>query len=250
MPGYREIRMLKVCSLKSLLVVLITILSRSAFAYEFIPTDAEWQSWPGHCQAKYVWTPIGESWKFKNSVGPLQRSELARLQEGGIIAVHHLCAGKLWIQRARLESSPTQKKWMYLQAWDESMFTANRSDRESPLYSDITLTQATILFEQGDAKEAIRLLQERTGEDPTSDVLYSAAAVMQRKMGNLEEARATLLRGDEATSGKSAEINYNLGLVSLELDNVEDAKRYAENAYRLGYPLPGLKFKLARLDRR
>lgn len=242
--------MVKICYLKAVIFISVALFWRSAIAYEFVPTDAEWQSWPGHCQAKYVWTPVGESWKFKNSVGPLQQSELGQLEDGGIVAVHHLCAGKLWIQRARLESSSNQKKWMYIQAWEETMFTANRSDRESPLYSDITLTQATILFEQGDTKEAIRLLQERMREDPAGDVLYSAAAVMQRKLGNLVEARDILLQGDEATAGSSAEINYNLGLVSLELDNVADAKRYAENAYRLGYPLPGLKFKLARLDRR
>ena len=138
---------------------------------------------------------------------------------------------------------------MYDQAWAETAFTAVRSERNSPLFTQIVVLQATILYGQDRTQEAIELLSERTKEYPLGDVPYSAMAIMQRKTGQLDQAMQTLIRGNDATDGTSAEINYNLGLVSLELGNIDDARLYADNAYRLGYPLPGLRAKLDRLAR-
>jgi hypothetical protein len=49
--------------------------------------------------------------------------------------------------------------------------------------------------------------------------------------------------------GKSAEICYNLGLLSLELGEIDDAEKYAKLAYEQGFPLPGLRKKLQELGR-
>jgi len=38
-----------------------------------------------------------------------------------------------------------------------------------------------------------------------------------------------------------AEVHYNLGLVLFRLEDYESARTHAEQAYALGYPLPGLK---------
>ena len=46
----------------------------------------------------------------------------------------------------------------------------------------------------------------------------------------------------------STEAYYNLGLLSIKMNKIEQAKWAAENAYRLGYPLPGLKLKLQKYD--
>ena len=42
----------------------------------------------------------------------------------------------------------------------------------------------------------------------------------------------------------SAEIYYNLGLVHVELGNLQQAQSYAEKAYASGFPMSGLKKKL------
>jgi len=55
------------------------------------------------------------------------------------------------------------------------------------------------------------------------------------------------LRGDKMVEGRSAEIQYNLGLVLLELGDIEEAQIAARKAYELGYPLPGLRNKLKRM---
>jgi tetratricopeptide (TPR) repeat protein len=44
----------------------------------------------------------------------------------------------------------------------------------------------------------------------------------------------------------SAELYYNLGLLYLDMNDLRQAKLYADRAYRNGYPLPGLKNRLAR----
>lgn len=63
------------------------------------------------------------------------------------------------------------------------------------------------------------------------------------KSGNFEEAAANYLRALSLDDGY-AEVHYNLGLLYLETGQIELAKEQAIEAYRLGYPLPGLKRKL------
>jgi hypothetical protein len=50
-------------------------------------------------------------------------------------------------------------------------------------------------------------------------------------------------------SGNSANIHYNIGLTYLELNRFDEALRHAHTAYRLGFPLPGLKQKLQRVGK-
>lgn len=43
----------------------------------------------------------------------------------------------------------------------------------------------------------------------------------------------------------SADLNYNMGLLYFDMKKYDLAKQYARKAYQLGYPLPGLRKKLA-----
>ncbi len=45
---------------------------------------------------------------------------------------------------------------------------------------------------------------------------------------------------------KAAEFHYNFGLLLTEIGRYQDAKQHARRAYELGYPLPGLRQRLAR----
>lgn len=44
----------------------------------------------------------------------------------------------------------------------------------------------------------------------------------------------------------SAEAHYNLGLLLMDMEKPEEARKHARQAYKLGYPLPGLRDKLAK----
>lgn len=48
----------------------------------------------------------------------------------------------------------------------------------------------------------------------------------------------------ERLSPDDPRINYNLGLMYVKMKDYEKANRYAQKAYKLGFPLPGLKNQL------
>lgn len=228
--------------------ILIAALSKSE-AYQFVPTDAEWHSWPAYCKAKYVWTNIGKGSKFVNGVSQLHRLELEKWENDGIRGLHHYCAGAIYLKRAMLENDDRQRRHLLEEALGETQFSFSRSNENSPYYAYLATQVATILYEQEKFEDALQILSTVVRAQPKNEVLYSAIAVMQRRLGNLQEAKHTLLRGNEAVEGRSAEINYNLGLICIELGEVDEAVKYAEAAYALGFPLPGLRTKLERLGR-
>lgn len=68
--------------------------------------------------------------------------------------------------------------------------------------------------------------------------LYGSAE-MEQAMERLQQAVKIM--------PTSAEAHYNLGLVSIEVKDYQAARDHAHEAYRLGYPLLGLKEKLQKL---
>jgi hypothetical protein len=224
---------------------------RTAEAQAFLPTESEWQAWPGYCRAAHLRTPRGQTSEFINRVSSDDRAELNVWESSGIYAPWHFCWGKTWLERVVTKSavlkSQYPKGFMLNEAWNEVAFTVRGSDKNSVHFTDIVLVQAAIKYEQHEWKKALDLLLQRIAERPQDDVLYSAAAVLYRKSGDLESAKKILLKGYDAMAGQSAEINYNLGLIFLDLGDLTKAAKYAESAYSQGYPLPGLKRRLDRM---
>jgi tetratricopeptide (TPR) repeat protein len=63
------------------------------------------------------------------------------------------------------------------------------------------------------------------------------------RKGDARGAVAKFKRAEEL-SGPSANLHYNLGLAYLDLRDYDNALDRARSAYRLGFPLPGLRNKL------
>jgi Tfp pilus assembly protein PilF len=101
-----------------------------------------------------------------------------------------------------------------------------------------------IKLEMGDRSAAIEALEKAISAQPKSVRAYGALAMIYRKQHQLVKARETLEKANEVSGGESAEVQYNLGLINLELGNVDAAVTNAKNAYRMDYPLPWLKDKL------
>lgn len=220
-----------------------------AHGFQFWPTDAEWESWPGYCKARYAVTAEGRSTKFVSLVSESDRTDLTYWETGGVVGIHHFCAGAIWLQRARAQKDPIHRNGMLRNARNETEYAFSRSNKSSPLFVNITTQLATIMYEAEDYAGALGILQNVRELQPTNPVLYSAIAVMQRKLGHVVEAKETLLIGYRAVDRKSAEIAYNLGLLSIELGELDNAVKYAEEAYEMGFPLPGLRTKLHELGR-
>ncbi len=81
-------------------------------------------------------------------------------------------------------------------------------------------------------------------EDPMVSMVFG---IYLHKRGLLDAAIAEY-RLAEQEMPKYAELAYNMGLAYFDLKDYENAKKYAARAYALGYPLPGLKRKLAGVD--
>ena len=77
-------------------------------------------------------------------------------------------------------------------------------------------------------------------EDPMVSMIFG---IYLHKRGKYEHAVEEYLRALEGMPN-NAELAYNTGLAYFELKDYVNAKQYADQAYGLGYPLPGLKRKL------
>lgn len=217
-----------------------------SWCYDFVPTNLEFASWPKYCQARYVETMIGRTSKFTADVSPAERRAAeASIGSATYNPVHHHCAGILWLSRAKLEQSPQARKHMLIRARDESSYTLQGVTTSSPLYTSINANLARVEQALGNIAAAEGYYDRAMQAQPTDPLPYVGLAILQRDTKRLELSRATLEKGLGATEGKSLEIHYNLGLICLELKDTDCAQQHARAAYDGGYPLPGLKRKLA-----
>jgi Flp pilus assembly protein TadD len=79
-------------------------------------------------------------------------------------------------------------------------------------------------------------------DDPQLHVLFGTYL---HRAGRLLEAAAEYDLAEKMGSS-SAELFYNRGLLEVDLGHLDAARKDAEKAYAMGYPLPGLRNKLAR----
>jgi tetratricopeptide (TPR) repeat protein len=82
---------------------------------------------------------------------------------------------------------------------------------------------------------------EVSPKDGRVRMIYATVLQQQNK---LAEADQQYTLAEEMGMG-GAELYYNRGLLKLQIGDVESARSYAAKAYELGYPLPGLREKLA-----
>lgn len=232
----------------ALLLTLMTAsvaLPTRAWSYSFIPDQLEFTSWPSYCQARYVTTNIGSTTPFAGTLSPAS-IETARTSIGAqaFEHVHHYCAGVIYLRRARTEVDQRRRKSLLDEAFTESMYTFNRVITGSPLYATIATTMAQIEKTRGNDDNALQFLTTARSAAPTDPMTHLSLAIYYRDSGRLADARRTLEEGLKATEGQSYEIAYNLGLICMELKDVDCAVANARFVYDAGFPLPGLRNRL------
>jgi tetratricopeptide (TPR) repeat protein len=79
-------------------------------------------------------------------------------------------------------------------------------------------------------------------EDEIVRILYASYL---SKAGKRADALSQLNEAAQLGSD-NANANYNMGLIFFDLKEYDKALSYAQQAYRLGFPLPGLRDKLKR----
>ena len=229
-----------------LALVALAFASMEAHAFNFTPTEAEWATWPEMCKARYARTRIGSGSDYGTSVpaGVVQQWEM-RLGKGWNY-VHHHCAGMIYLDRAKVEPNPSQRRFLLGRSIAEHNFALEHTPHDSPLAAEIRTRLGLTYREMGDRVKAGEQFDEALTADAAYGSAYVGKALLDRDQNHLDAAVATLRKGNEATSGTSAEISHFLALLLLQQGRYEESRTFARQAYANGYPLPGLRDRLAR----
>lgn len=213
-----------------------------AWGFDFVPTDQEFNSWPDWCKGTYVTSNIGSRSRFAPQITPRVRSQALR-------GFWHHCAGLIWLDRARGQRDPDRARFEYRQAIAETMYNYAQWPSDHPRMGEMGTTLGLAHRGLGDLVSAKQYLTRAIQNQPQYAPAYTAMSLVYRDEENLDAARDILLRGNEVVQGKSSEIHYFLGLLYLDIGNIPEAEKHSQQAYKLGYPLPGLKNKLERAKR-
>lgn len=209
------------------------------------PTESEWATWPEFCRVRYVDSAIGRDSEFSARIDPNQISSWETRLGDAWYGLHHHCAALVYMDRASLERDPAKRNWLLHKAIGEHTFTLNRTSKANPMHAEIATKIGMTHRSLGERTEAVRYFDMAIAEQPTYAGAYQGKAMLLRDLSQFEKARDTLLDGNKATEGKSPELQYFLGLVLFDMKDFDTAREHARLAYELGYPLPGLRDKLA-----
>lgn len=223
---------------------------RVGFAYSFVPTQAEFLTWPDNCKVVYLRTNIG-----KGSSGFAELITADAFAAGtaalgsepfGDGGIHHYCASTLLLARARNEADRQLHDFLLSEAKSEAQFTMANAIRDGEMYVQSATQLAMVQYEQGDVEQSLKILDGLISRTQHNAHPYLAKFIIHFRRKEYRLAYDTLILADDAVDGASSEVHYNLGLVLIKMDRAEEAVRYAKLAYDKGYPLPGLMFQLER----
>jgi tetratricopeptide (TPR) repeat protein len=228
------------------LAVIGCLASSGAWALSFNPTETEWAAWPAYCRARYVVSAAGKDSAYAMRIPAGEVSAWQNRMGAAWYALHHHCAGLTYLDRARQTRNELQRSRLLQQSINAQSFTQARTPAEHPMYAVMAYQIGLAYQMSGDAPKAEAAFDQAIKVQPATPVGYQGKASLYREQKRYEDARDVLLEADKVTGGTSAEIKYFLGLVMFDLKSYDEARTYAEQAYELGYPLPGLANKLAR----
>lgn len=231
-------------------LAMLAIVAPLARAYDFTLTAAEWGTWPEYCQAKYVVTQVGKASPFRDRV-PAEVIENSRLTVGEAVwpSLHHGCAGLIWILRAERLRGKSQREHAFAldRAVAEAMYTLQRIPSSHPVHHKLRLILVQVEHHRGNTQKSFAMLDQLLVDVPGMAEAYSVYAAYLFRDQQFERAREVLQRGLRDVPEPTAEMHYFLGLVLLRQKAYEEARTHAKEAYRLGYPLPGLRRRLQSL---
>jgi tetratricopeptide (TPR) repeat protein len=223
--------------------------SPRANALNFTPTEIEWVTWPDYCRARYIVSGAGTGSEYARRISAAEITQQQTRMGDGWHWLHHYCAALAYFSRADAEVDERRIEYWLKEAEVNLMGYYQRISRDHPMFIEVATRIAQLHRQRGDTKVALTFLHEAIEVQPGASSPYALAAIIYRDNGDPEKAVSLLLEGDRSLDGKSAEIHYFLGLLYIELDDLDSAVRHAELAYNLGYPLPGLASKLRELGR-
>lgn len=231
-------------TLVCVLAIFTTVRSPVAHAYSFTPTEYEWGTWPEYCKARYAATMWVHQTQYVGRVNQAIINKWESQLGEAFTPLHHYCAGLVYLQRLRGEDRTHAREVLIRNAENELTYTYDRVPQSSYMYGEVSANLAMLYGYANEPNKAMSILQKAIGIQPEYAGTYSAMSIILGKAGRDVKQLEILLKGNEAVNGESAEIHYFLGLYYMGHDEFEKARNHAIDAYRLGYPLPGLRENL------
>lgn len=220
-----------------------------AEAFTMSATPAEVAALPAYCTARL--SEIGsfsvQGMELRPGPGEIERwkAELGT----SYVYVHHMCGGMILIQRGRLSVDRVQRARDLDRALYETNWTYERVPVSDPFFAVAATQMGLVHRARKEYRQALEYFQLAIDKYPRYASSYQGGALALEEQGKLDDAKAILEKGLQGTEGQSADIHYSLGLLNLKLKQLDDAEHHARRAYELGYPLPGLRNKLAAAGR-
>lgn len=214
-------------------------------------TQIEWNAWPDYCKAAFVvsaWakhTPLSRS-RSRSWATDFRKDHYI---VNGIRGAHHFCLGMTYVNRVR-SASKTERDYLLLEAQALITYSFGSMDGTEPMYSTVTAYLGKTYYLSNNRLKAISIWKEGIKAKPSrpeSYLAYAEALYDEEKYG---ESLQLLRQFNQNQSIPNPEVEYFLGHIYLKLDDLEQAKLHADNAYNLGYQLPGLRDKIEHLENR
>lgn len=229
-----------------LVLAMGTLPSQRSSAFTFDLTESEWAWWPDYCKARYI--DLG--FTASGAVGAtMSKSEIAawysQLGADVFTYVHHHCAGLVWLQRARMATTETERQFALKSAEYESNFTLVRIPAGSTMHTDILVHMGQIKRAAGDHDAAVNYFDQAIKSRPDYAAGYLGKALVHRDRKQLPKVIEILSAGSDATGGQSRELEYHLGAALFDAGRLDESRVHARRAYELGFPLPALRDRLA-----
>lgn len=234
-------RLVRILSCVSLLVC-----AGHVHGYSFTLSPTEFRSWPDYCRAKYVRTIVGEASQYAGTVSP-ESVNNARSMLGDTWAnIHHGCAGMVWILRAdKIRGrDPVLYKFALENAYREAAFSIERTPPTSPIYWKLRTIQVRVDYSRGHKDKSLAELRKMIRKYPKFTDPYAVLASFLFQEKKFDDARQVLENGIKHVERPTAEMHYFLGLVMVKQRDYDLARKHAQEAYKMGYPLPGLRNQL------
>lgn len=215
-----------------------------AHCYEISPT--EWGAWPEYCKTRYVRVPGGSESPYVRLVSQAMVDKAKALLGDSWYGVHHACYAMMLIGRVdRYEGRDEHRRAEALgQTQGELNFAVPRIPPSVFVHWKLQTIQARVLYAAGKKEPAIDALRTIIRRKPDSVDAYVVLGNFLYKEHKYADARDVLQTGLEKVPKPTAEMHYFLGMILFKQGSFDNAREQAQQAYKIGYPLPGLRNRL------
>ena len=234
----------------TLIGLLLSLYSHTVSGFALSFTNSEWNAWSPFCKDAIVLSKQGSTSSYRRFYPEPNYSRM-RADMAGSGGPWHYCAAELLLKRATYGRDSVLRERYLRRAVSEAKFTYF-GVRKGKWYwlkerAGIAIGRAQSML--GRFADAESVLLQVITEFPKSEAPYTALYFVYRQSGDKNAGLATLLKGNAAVKGRSAQIHYFLGLIYLDRDDITGAKKHAAKAYALKHPLPGLRNRLATAEK-